>query len=136
RRRGGARRRDGRAPRGELRTERALELADVLGEIGFDGARGERLAHGRERRHVAAPLVEGATEQRPEDFRVAAERDGAAQGADGFARAVVVHERFAEAMEDVGCRDAVLRVLDAEAEDLLALHDVAEAHASRAEKTE
>src|SRR5689334_15471198 len=61
----GARGGDGRAPRRELRTERALELADVLCELGLDGARGERLAHRRERGDVTPSLVERTTEQRP-----------------------------------------------------------------------
>jgi hypothetical protein len=49
---------------------------------------------------------------------------------------LIVHERLTEALKDVGRGDAVLRVLDAEPEDLFSLTDVPEANTRRAEQAE
>ena len=46
--------------------------------------------------------------------------------------AVVLQQRLAEAAEEVRRGDALLRVLDADAEDLLGLLDLAEVHARAA----
>ena len=72
-------------------------------------------------RDIATSTEERASEQRPEETGVAAERDRATERPDGLAGAIVVQQRLAEAPEDVGRRRAILGVLDAEAEDLFAL---------------
>ena len=64
----------------------------------------------------------------------AAERERAPERADGLAGAIVLEERLAEAAEELRGGHALLRVLDADAEDLFGLLDLAEvdARASRA----
>ena len=60
----------------------------------------------------------------------------ATQRPDGLARAVALEERLAEAAEQLRRGDALLGVLDADAEDLLGLLDLAEVDARAAEQPE
>src|SRR5690606_29041712 len=89
-----------------------------------------------EGRHVAPLLQEGPREQRPDHLRRAAEPLGSSQRADGLTRAVVLEERLAQPTKNVARRPSTLSVLHPEPEDLLALLDVAELHAGRAEQAQ
>src|SRR5689334_24301310 len=127
---------DERFPGRQRGAEAAFDLADLLDHLRLGDAGGAGLADAGEGRDVTPAIDEGAREERPDLLRRRAERDRAAEGADGLGGALVVEHGLPEAPEDVGRGGAVLRVLHGEAQDLFALVLLAELHARGAEEAE
>lgn len=85
---------------------------------------------------MALAVVKRLCEHRPDSLRGGTEAEGAPQGPDGFAGALVVEHPLAHAEEDFGGGLALARELQGEAEHVLPVTHVAEADVGGAQQTE